>query len=187
MNKRKTIMIDMDDVIVSGGFLYLINKFLGTNYIENDFKSFYMQDIIPNKEEFFEDFITQNQYDHATLNKDVVEVIKQLNNEYDVFIGTAYIFPEIPTKCGHILHQKYDYLIKHLPFIKPHNFVFLSNKSVLNCAIKIDDRLENLNGAKFKLLYTAFHNKDLTKEYLDSKGVIRVDNWKEIGNILISK
>ena len=41
------LMIDMDDVIVKGGFLYLINQYLGTNYKEEDFKDYYMQDIIP--------------------------------------------------------------------------------------------------------------------------------------------
>ena len=55
---KKTLMVDMDDVIVSEGFLYLINDFLGTNYTENDFNKFYMQNIIPKnfKSDFFEYF-----------------------------------------------------------------------------------------------------------------------------------
>ena len=35
------LMIDMDDVLVEGGFLYLINEFLGTSYKESDFKDTY--------------------------------------------------------------------------------------------------------------------------------------------------
>ena len=34
----KKIMIDMDDVICGGGFLALVNEFLGTAYREEDIK-----------------------------------------------------------------------------------------------------------------------------------------------------
>ncbi|NLC48255.1 MAG: hypothetical protein GX758_02725, partial [Tenericutes bacterium] len=67
MNK-KTIMIDMDDVITSGGFLYLINQHLNTSYTEDDFENFYMQDEIENKEKFFEFFLKHNQYEHVNIN-----------------------------------------------------------------------------------------------------------------------
>ena len=43
----KKIMIDMDDVICGGGFLAIINEFLGTSYREEDIKTYYIQDIIP--------------------------------------------------------------------------------------------------------------------------------------------
>ncbi len=62
---KKKIMIDMDDVITQGGFLHLINEFLGSSYKIEDFKEFYMQDMLPDKEEFFNWFITQNQYDYC--------------------------------------------------------------------------------------------------------------------------
>ncbi len=50
--EQMRIMFDMDDVLVSGGFLYLINSYLGTHYTESDFKTYYMQDIVPDKEAF---------------------------------------------------------------------------------------------------------------------------------------
>lgn len=43
----KKIMIDMDDVICDGGFLSLVNQFLGTNYKKEDIKTYYIQDLIP--------------------------------------------------------------------------------------------------------------------------------------------
>ena len=64
------------------------------------------------------------------------------------------------------------------------NYIFINNKSLLNCDIKIDDRLDNLQNAKIKLLFTAYHNKGLDDEYLHSLGVIRVNNWLEIKKIL---
>ena len=62
---KKKIMIDMDDVITHGGFLHLINEFLGTSYKIDDFKDFYMQDMLPDKEDFFKWFLTKNQYDYC--------------------------------------------------------------------------------------------------------------------------
>ena len=37
--------------------------------------------------------------------------------------------------------------------------MFGSDKTTLSMDIKVDDKLENLKGAKEKLLYTAYHNK----------------------------
>lgn len=184
MNK-KTIMIDMDDVITSGGFLYLINQHLNTSYTEDDFENFYMQDEIENKEKFFEFFLKHNQYEHVNINHRAEEVIEKLCNKYDVFIGTSYIFKEIVKESGLFLKQKYDFLYKHFPYIKPMNYVFLGNKSILGCDIKIDDKLENLENAKIKLLYTAYHNKNLSDNVLNEKGIIRVDNWNDIEKILL--
>ena len=76
---REKIMIDMDDVITTGGFLYLINQFLKKNYTMEDFKDFYMQDIIPDKEAFFKWFITKNMYDYCQMISNAKEVIEELN------------------------------------------------------------------------------------------------------------
>ena len=139
MQKEK-IMVDMDDTMVKGGFLYLINKFLGTDYKEEDFKDYYMQDVIPNKEEFFDFFLKQNMYDHCKKEDNITEVLEELNNEYDVYIGTSYIFPEIKNQSGIIVPQKFDFLIKNFPYLDPYKFVFLGDKSVLNCEVRIDDK-----------------------------------------------
>lgn len=37
---KKRIMVDMDDVITTGGFLHLVNEYLKANYKEDDFESF---------------------------------------------------------------------------------------------------------------------------------------------------
>lgn len=42
----KVLSIDQDEVITEGGFLYAINTFLRTNYVKEDFKDFYMQDVV---------------------------------------------------------------------------------------------------------------------------------------------
>lgn len=177
---NQTLMVDMDDVITHGGLLYLINDFLGTNYAESDFTDFYMQNIIPNKEDFFKYFITKNLYDYCTLAPNAYEILEQLNNKYEVFIGTSYIYPEIKKDSGIILLHKYNYLYENLPFINPKNYVFLGNKEILNCDIKIDDKIENLKNARTKLLYSAYHNKDINEKVLTNNNIKRVDNWNDI-------
>jgi len=183
---KKKIMIDMDDVIVSGGFLYLLNEFMHTNYKEEDFKSFYMQDVLPNKKDFFNYFFNKNLYDYGTLKDGVVEALQELSKNYEIYICTAYIFKEAPEGSSVILKYKYDYLLKHFPFLNPNKFIFTGDKSIVNGDIKIDDRVENLENATTKLLFTAYHNKNISKEELLKKQIVRVNNWKEIKNLLLN-
>jgi len=181
---KQKIMVDMDDVITSGGLLKLINEYLGTDYKEKDIKSFYMQDLVPNKDEFFKWFKNKNMYDDCHMNKDCYEVLKYLNEKYELYIGTSYIFKEILNESGYILNQKFEYLNNNLPFISPYQYIFLYNKNILDVDIKIDDKIENLENAKIKILYTAYHNKDISDDILSSKGIKRANNWQEIKNIL---
>lgn len=184
---KKRIMVDMDDVITTGGFLHLINEYLKTNYTEDNFESFYMQDIVPNKDEFFKWFKTRNMYDYCSLTPNVYEVLEKLSKNYEIFIGTSYIIRDIIKDTAFLLPQKYEFLINTFPFINPNNIIFLGNKRVLNCDIKIDDRIDNLDGAKTKILFTAWHNKNISKDELNSKDIKRANNWKEIENIFLKE
>lgn len=187
MDKQQRLMIDMDDVIVSGGFLYLINQYLGTHYTEADFKNFYMQDVIPDKQDFFRYFLTKNMYDYCEMNENADKVIKELNEVFKIYIGTSYFIPEIPRESGIILVQKYNFLMNSLPFLTAKNFVFLVDKSVLNCEIKIDDRTDNLDGAETKILYTAYHNKDISSVILQQQRIERAENWLDVKKMLLKR
>ena len=178
-------MVDMDEVITEGGFLYLVNDFLKTNYTKEDIDGYYMQDLVPDKKAFFDYFINHNQYDYGYLLPNVVEVLKYLQKYFDIYIGTSYIIKEIPKECGINLLHKHNYLYEKLPFIPVDNYIFINNKSLLNCDIKIDDKLSNLKNASIKLLFTSYHNQDLTDEYLKNLGVVRVNNWLEVKNYLM--
>lgn len=41
-----------------------------------------------------------------------------------------------------------------------------------------------MEGAKIKLLFTAWHNKNISSKELESKGIIRVDSWYDIEKVL---
>ncbi len=183
---KKKIVIDMDDTITSETLTEIINEYLGTNYKDDDFKNFYKQDIIKDKEDFFKFFLTKNEYEYGHINENAIPVIKELNEKYEVFIGTSFIFKEIVSDSGIFVKYKYDFLMKNFPFLNPFNFVFVCNKSILKCDIFIDDKIENLTTGDIKILYTAYHNKNISDEELKKAGIIRAKDWLDVKRIIDS-
>ena len=184
----KRLLIDMDDVICENGFIRIINDFLGTNYRAEDANSYYVNDLIPaNKfEEWVKFFEEKNLYDYVNIVKDAPEVIERLNKFYDIYIITAYIFRDRPEISGNQLKNKFNYLTKSLPFIDPKKFIFLSDKELVDADIRIDDSIDKLKGkAELKLLFTAYHNKNISENELKGKKILRVNSWREIEDILL--
>lgn len=183
----KTIMVDMDDVLTYGNFSEILEDYLGYKPDYDNIKTYYIQDILGEKKaDFFSKFKDMDMYENATLLPDSYEVLKELSKHYKIYICTDYIWREIIEFAGNNLKNKYNFLYKKLDFIEPKNFIFVGDKSIVNCDIKIDDKLNNIEGAKTKLLFTAWHNKDLTEEELAKQNIIRVNNWKDIQEILLN-
>lgn len=184
----KKLIIDMDDVMCEKGYIRMVNEFLGTQYKQEDAKSYFINDLIPEEKmaEWIKFFEEKNIYDYVNLIKDVQEVMEKLNKKYDIYIVTAYIFRDNKKISGKTLERKYNYLSEKFPFIGPEKYIFTTDKDIIEADIRIDDKMKKLKGkADLKLLFTAYHNKDLSEEDLKSKGVTRVNSWKEIENILL--
>lgn len=183
----KRIMIDMDNVITNPLFLDFINEFLGTNYKLDDLDEYYLQKLITKDSDKFWDFINnKNLYKGIELFDGCYEVLEKLNKKYDVYIVTAYIWGDAYDEfIVNTLRDKYLFLKEKLPFIKPEKYIFTINKNIINFDIRIDDRLNNLEGSETKLLFTAWHNKNYSDIELKEKGVIRVNNWKDVEKILL--
>lgn len=179
-------MIDMDDVITCDNFIKIISEYLGYQVSYDDIKTYYIQDVLGDKkEEFFEKFKEMNLYEKAILEPNCYEVIKALSEKYKVYICTDYLWREIIEFSGNNLKYKYEFLYKMFDFLSPRNYIFTGDKSIVNCDIKIDDKIDNLEGASQKLLYTAYHNKKYSDEMLKKENIQRVNNWEEIRNILL--
>eukprot|EP01035_Chromulina_nebulosa_P064076 gene64076-87634_t len=85
--------------------------------------------------------------------EDCVEVMRKLNEQYDVYIVSAAM--EFPNSLG----EKYEWLQEHFPFITWHQFVLCGSKAVIKADYMIDDHLKNLDFFDGeKLLFTAPHN-----------------------------
>lgn len=179
-------MVDMDDVLTYGNFSKILEDYLGYKPDYDSIKNYYIQDILGDKkDDFFSKFKDIDMYDNATLLPDSYDTLKELSKYYKIYICTDYIWREIVKYAGNNLKNKYNFLYKKLDFIEPKNFIFAADKSIINCDIKIDDKINNIEGAATKLLYTAWHNKDIPQEELAKQNIIRVNNWKEIGKILL--
>ncbi len=185
----KRLIIDMDDVITCNNFEKAIKKYLGYEYDYSNFTGYRMQDALGDKKsDFFIWLKDMNYYEEATLVDNCYKVIKELNEIYEVYIVTDYVWPEqeIHPYLGKFINDKYNFLYQNLDFLKPNQFVFTANKKMIKADIKIDDKITNLVGAKIKLMYTAYHNKSLTEEELSKKKIIRVNNWLDIEKVLLS-
>ena len=77
-------------------------------------------------------------------------------------------------------------MYKNFPFINPEKYIFITNKEIIKAGIRIDDSIQKLEGdAEIKLLFTAYHNVNISAEELKKKNLIRVNDWKEIEKILL--
>lgn len=184
----KRIVIDLDDVICGGGFLNLVNQFLGTNYTEEDTKGYYIQDLVPKQkmEEWNQYFKTHDMYNYVNIKEGAKEVIQKLNTAYEVCILSAYVLREHQENSGEHLKNKYNWLYENLPFLDPKKYIFTTNKAIIQCDIRIDDKISNLEGkAETKLLFSSYHNQQYKEEELQKLGITRVNSWKEIEKILL--
>lgn len=184
----KKLIVDLDDVLCKNGFIRMINEFLGKEYAAEDANSYFINDLIPKEsiQKWVEFFNKRNVYDYVDLLEDSQEVMKKLNECYDIYIASAYVFRDAPQVSGKTLNDKYNFLCDNFPFLDPRKFIFISNKELLEADIRIDDSINKLTGnADKKLLFTAYHNTNISKQELQKQGITRVNNWKEIANILL--
>lgn len=186
----KRIMIDLDDTITTDAYLNVVNEYLHTNYTYNDIKKYWVDEIIPEEqlEDYLDFFYNKiDLYKYANVHSTAIEVIEKLTKYYEVVICSAYIDYRDLQNCANLVVHKHRWLSKNLPFIKPDNYIFTSNKKCINAEIKIDDKISNLEGdAELKLLITAYHNKEISDDELKEKNIIRVNNWNDIADILLN-
>lgn len=182
----KKVMVDMDNVITNGNIDNLIEDFFDIKINLDEVKEYmYVQYYIePRKEEFWEYMKDKNMYEDAPLIENCFDVLNKYKDKYDFYIVTSYLWNDTIDLSGINLKNKYYYLREKLPFIKPENYIFTTNKNIINFDIKIDDKLSNLENADTKLLFTQWHNKDISNDELEKDNVIRVNNWKDIDKIL---
>lgn len=184
--KKETLMIDMDNVITDGCFFEYIGEFLGRDLKEENVTTYFLQELVEDRKyEFWEWIKEKNFYEDAPLLPGCFEVLEKLNEKYEIYIVTAYLWKDVIDVSGANLKNKYYYLREMLPFIKPEQYIFTTNKSIMNFDIRIDDRLDNVSGSKMGLLFDAWHNQEYTMEELEKCNVRRVMNWDEVAEILL--
>jgi 5'-nucleotidase len=111
---------------------------------------------------------------HLEIYPDAVEVVRELNQKYKVFIVSAAM--EFPNS----LKDKAEWLGEYFPFLNWKQYCLCGDKSVVQTDLMIDDRTRNFTHLKDAktYLYTAHHNVAET-------AYERVNNWKEVAEKLL--
>lgn len=195
MNKKR-ILLDVDNVICFNVFLHAINEFLKTSYTIDDFTDYFIDKaVIPeNKFDDFKKYLkTINLYDNASTLPLAIETIEKLNKVYDIFICSSCIDPFDIRNSGKLFMQKYDYILRILPFMDPNKFIFTNSKQIINADIQIDDLITNFNNdIKTKILFPSFHNTTIPNIKLMEQNIIRAGfhwsrGWLNIQKILLDE
>ena len=175
--ERKRILIDMDHVMadITGQYIKWYKEATGVEMKRSDLEGKPEDEAFPLPHLINEFLFTPGFFRNAAVMPGSQEVVKELNEVFDVFIVSAAM--EFPQS----LIEKYEWLAEHFPFIHWKQIVFCGSKKVVSGDVMIDDHLRNLdsfNGEK--LLFTATHNSHVT-------GYKRVNNWAEVSGLLLEK
>lgn len=185
----KKILIDVDEVICINTYLDELNAWTGKHYTLDDFNDYYIDRVIESEEErnkFNSSLVAKNLYKNAKILPNAVKVIEKLSKKYEVYILSSFINPCAIRESGKFLDDKYQFLLDNFPFLKPQNFIFAAMKNIIKADIQIDDKLKHLqNDIPVKLMFTAYHNKNIDDETLKERNVKRVNSWQEIEEILL--
>ena len=185
----KKLLIDLDDVLAIDGYLNMLNAYFKTGYKYQDIKGYYVEELLTKEQlkEYRKFFKNNNVYDYARAEVNSKYVLMKLMTMYDIYVCSKYYSDLDNTIVPELLPRKCEFVIKNYPFLDRKNFIFTNDKSMIEADAKIDDSIDNLTGSGVKLLYTAYHNRNITKEELDELGIKRVNNWLQIEEELMPK
>jgi 5'(3')-deoxyribonucleotidase len=110
---------------------------------------------------------------HLPVMRDSVEVLRELNKKYELFIVSA------ATEFPNSLKDKLEWLLEHFTFLSWKQLALCGDKRLIRGDYMIDDHVRNLEhfmGRKY--LFTTAHNLDIT-------GYDRINNWKEAAEIFL--
>lgn len=196
MERKKDILLDVDEVICFSGFLEAVNAFLGTDYNIDEFDTYYIDEVAIPKERFaeFNAFLNKrNRYENPSILPNAIDTIKELNEFYNVYICSSCINPFDKEGSGKLFIDKFHFLINTFPFLNPDHFIFTGAKHLFKADIQIDDRLQNLdNDIPTRILFPSYHNRNIPDSELASQGVLRAGydwrtGWDEVRKILLAE
>lgn len=178
LGMRKSIAIDMDEVMADA--LGKLVRLYETEYqITVDRERlqgrFLAEAIDPTHAHVVREYLLEKEFfTDLEIMVDSQEVVRALSEQYDVFIVTAAMgFPDS-------FRPKYDWLIKHFPFLSWRNFIFCGDKHVIGTDYLIDDMPYNLESFSGKpIIFTSPHNVHETR-------FTRVNDWQDVKQFFLS-
>lgn len=185
----KTIIIDLDDVITTGNFDRLIEDYMGRKILPEEIKGYYKQEVLGDKrDDFFDNYFFEHDvYENAKLIDGSYDVIKKLNDKYKVYICSDFNIVDRPKRSGIHLKNKFNFLVRNFDFLTVDQFIFSCNKDLIHADIKIDDKIKHLTNGDMRILFSAYHNVNISDEELAKNGIIRAGCWQDIEHLLLDE
>lgn len=171
---KKRIAIDMDEVIADfmQELLDRFNNRMRMNITKQELVGKRLWEHYPQHGKFMSDLVDEPDFfRHLKVMENSQEVIRELQETYEIFIATAAM--ERPTS----FKAKYEWLKEHFSFISDSHFVFCGDKTIIHADYLIDDTPRQFEGFSGQgILYTAAHNLSETR-------YVRVNNWEEVRHL----
>ncbi len=174
----KRVLVDMDEVIAdtTAGMVAWYKKKFGGDINYDDMlaggslvKGFPAEHQAIVRQQLFEPGF----FRHLPVMEHSIDVLKEMNNRYEVFIVSA------ATEFPNSLKDKFDWLGEHFPFFTWEQVVLCGKKSMIQADYMIDDHTRHLQYFKGKpYLFTAPHN-------LNEQEYERLNNWEEVGKVFL--
>jgi 5'(3')-deoxyribonucleotidase len=173
----KRIAVDMDEVLADALAEHLAryNRDHGESITKDQLHGKGLWDLVSaDRHDRLEAYLrSEDFFEDLPVVEDSQEVLRKLAKHYEIFIATAAM--EFPNS----FNSKYNWLLRHFPFIPPTHFVFCGDKSILHADYLIDDTYRHFERFRGQgILFTAPHNAKI-------KGCRRVSNWREVEEIFL--
>lgn len=171
---KKTIGIDMDDVLVAttDTFIREVQKIRGRGFTHDTLaQSFEKEHTSPEDEALFYEIMTRPDFFRDLPWNDPAgqEVVARLAEAYELYIVTAAM--HLPSS----IQGKMAWLQAELPFIPTSHYVFCGKKDIIHTDYLIDDNIDRFPGYRGTgICYNSFINRRREISGL------RVDYWREI-------
>jgi 5'-nucleotidase len=170
----KRVLVDMDEVIAdtTAGMLQWYKQTFGGDIDYQKMlaggslvKGFPEENQAAVRQQLFEPGF----FRHLPVMEDSVEVLKQMNERYEIYIVSA------ATEFPNSLTDKFHWLADSYPFFTWQQLVLCGDKKMIQADFMIDDHTRHLQHFKGKAyLFSAPHN-------LNETAYDRLNNWKEVG------
>lgn len=175
------ILSDFDDVLenLCVTWVAALNNTYGTKVEYSDVTDWEIEKFFPSitRSQIFSPLSSEMFWKKVEPTEGAVKYTKKLMGEgHDFYIVTASPPLTIEYKYKHVFR-------KYFPFIPKENFILINSKQLLKGDVFIDDKPDNLiqSEVPIRILMSCPHNSSF-----DAKrhNIIRVDNWKEIYDLI---
>lgn len=171
------IAVDMDDVVAdaTGEHIRRYNAHFGATIEREALSGRSLRHIIPSEHrQAAHEMVHQHSF-FADLEvmPGSQEVLELLSRDHEVFFASAAM--EVPCSFA----AKYEWLLKHFPFIPSSNYVFCGDKHIIAADYLIDDNARHFKRFRGRgILFDAPHNQHVT-------GYTRVRTWHEVKDLFV--